>query len=278
MTFLPEDIIEGETIVVPLSSSQNLLQTIGKHDPLALVCYWLKINLGETIYGTGGNWNPEVWTICRFLDKATMNSLTEYQSVLEQLELDFPPDLNIDIFTPDEESIEEANTIRKYYHLKMSNRVFMNDAPLSSFYQRLLDFFELKDGKIDYSDFGLVAKLPTLYKEDLEYDWLKDNSNPIGDVIRDYIHYPELDTFSNLKFVKRTISRNKSHKYYSYWFWDEEKHLYVIKVDQRNVLLGFINHTVKNSDITIRGTTHIGVIHPNSDFRVYVINKNFELE
>ena len=47
MTFLPEDIIEGETIVVPLSSSQNLLQTIGKHDPLALVCYWLKINLGE---------------------------------------------------------------------------------------------------------------------------------------------------------------------------------------------------------------------------------------
>ena len=60
MTFLPEDIIEGETIVVPLSSSQNLLQTIGKHDPLALVCYWLKINLGETIYGTGGNWSPEV--------------------------------------------------------------------------------------------------------------------------------------------------------------------------------------------------------------------------
>jgi hypothetical protein len=81
-----------------------------------------------------------------------------------------------------------------------------------------------------------------------------------------------------LKFVKRTISRNKSHKHYSYWFWDDDKHLYAIKVDQRNVLLGFINHAVKNSDITIHGTAHIGVIHPNSDFRVYVIDKNFELE
>ena len=272
MTFSPG-------VLVPISGSHNLLQTTGNHDPLALVCYWTKINLGETIYGISeGSWSPEVWTMCRFLDKATMNSLTEYQSVLEQFELDFPPDLNVDIFTPDEESIEEANTIREYYHLKMSNRAFMNEAPLSSFYQRLLDFFELKDGKIDYLDFGLVAKLPTLYKEDLEYDWLKENSNPIGEGLKDYIHYPELDTFSNLKFVKRTISRNKSHKHYSYWFWDDDKHLYTIKVDQRNVLLGFINHAVKNSDITIHGTAHIGVIHPNSDFRVYVIDKNFELE
>lgn len=265
--------------LMPIPGSNNLLQTIGNHDPLALVCYWKKINLGETMYGgIGDNWGPEVWTTCRFLDKATMNSLTEYQSVLEQFELDFPTDLNIDIYTPDEESIEEANTIREYYHLKMTKRVFMNDTPLSSFYQRLLDFFELKDGKIKYLDFGLVAKLPTLYNEDLGYDWLQENSQTVGDGVRDYIHYPDVDTFSNLKFVKRTISRNKNYKHYSYWFWDKEKHLYCIKVEHRNVLLGFINHTVKNTDITIRGTTHIGVLHPNSDFKVFVIDKNFELE
>ena len=265
-------------VLVPIYGSDNILQTSGNHDPLALVCYWRKINLGETIYGISeSGWSPEVWAICRFLDKATMNSLTEYRTVIEQFELDFPPDLNIDIYTPDEESIEEANRIREYYHLKMSKRAFMTEAPLSSFYQRLLDFFELKDGKIDYLDFGLVAKLPTLYKEDLTYDWLQENSRSVHEDKRNYI-FDTPSIFNDLKFVKRTITRNKSHKHYSYWFWDEEKHLYCIKVDQRNVLLGFINHAVKNNDITIRGTTSLGVLHPNSEFNVYVIDKNFKVE
>lgn len=243
-------------------------------DPLALVCYWKKLNLVELLYGED---HPNIiWSLCRFLDSAT------FSETAGQLEWNHGyPSMDLEHFEPDEESIAEANEIREYYHLKMSTRAFMEERGLSPFYTRLHYFFNLRNGNILETDFGLVAGLPDMYKEDLEYDWLEENSTSIKQC--DYQQlgsfHSDLVQFDNLKYIMRTVKRSHNGKTYLFWFWDEAKQLHCIEVAPRNILMGFINRAVKSGDdLTFIGRTKVRSMFPNSKCMVkFFSDKDFEV-
>lgn len=242
-------------------------------DPLALVCYWKKLNLVELLYGED---HPSIiWALCRFLDSAT------FSETAGQLEMSLGnPSMDLEHFEPDEESITEANEIREYYHLKMSTRAFMEERGLSPFYVRLHDFFNLHNGNILETDFGLVAGLPDMYKEDLEYDWLEENSTSFNQDPRlSPLHHSGLMQFDNLKYIMRTVKRSHNGKTYLFWFWNEAKQLHCISVAPRNILMGFINRAVKSgNDLTFIGRTKVKSMFPNSKCMVkFFADNDFEV-
>jgi hypothetical protein len=246
-------------------------------DPLALVVYWRKTNILETLMGTDMHYT---YDMCRALE-GNLFRITD-DSYISEL---YKPDeesiaeakqIRDKLYKPDEESIAEAKQIRDYYKSRLGFRAMMNER-VGDFDKKLSEFLDQDRGYILEDQLGMVVKLPEMYQTDLVYDKLRDEYTSVAVKKKNKFHASSIGpTAMRLRYVTKTKHREKRRNYVMYWFSYDGK-LYNLPVEANNYLRPFIEREIKKPEFDITGYVSVAHLHPNSDFWVFRIGSDFEV-
>lgn len=225
------------------------------YDPIALMHFWRKTDMIETLVGNA----PTNYDYARLLDGDLLYQTTD----------------NTDVYTPDEESINEAKKIREYYELKLAHRTFVQDIPLSGYHRALNTFLNMEVGTFLHSHIGVITTLLRVYDEDTSYDKLMQNYKSFD--IHETLEYEivtEKSTVNNLVLIDKIRLNKMGKRYTLYCFKDDSNNIYTIMCGTNNALLPFINRVTRDP-ISIRGiVTHV----PIYPFSNYLVGKFFDFE
>lgn len=232
-------------------------------DPLAVVVYWQKTNMLETVTGAYQSQH----SICRALECGTPS--VDYSLInTDKLKSEGG-------YRPDTESVETARRIRDYYQVRLAYRAFMNEQS-SKFDQNLHDFLKQPIGKFNSNHLGVIVNLPGMYETDIKYDSIKVGRESLPQQDNQWWSLPtQVD--ATLKYVDKLPHRRARRNYSIYYFEDAQNRLYKIKTEKNEYLRPFLEHFCNRGTMKISGYLTIEPLHPNSDFLVYNVVGDFEV-
>lgn len=169
------------------------------------------------------------------------------------------------------EARDMAATIRSYYGRKFTEAVLYGYS-LSDFRRKMSQFLY---GKIELNnnDLGLAYRIPYFYQEDIDTDWVHENTQPIALV-------PELArvTTNSLELtpLRRSLRSQRSGDIIRFWFRTDDGHPALFKVQAANPLLPLMDSLFKQSKISIVAACKIvsmsGQNYSNTRFHVELFN------
>ena len=242
---LPDPCVQHDALASDWTVGNPPPRTYKKpHDPIALMHYWHKTNMIETLLGM----SPTNYDYARLLDGDLLYQTSD----------------NVDAYTPDEESIQEALKIREYYKLKIAHRTFTSDFPISDYYRELSTLLDMEVGTFLHTHIGILTTLLRIYDEDISYDKLQDQYVSF-DHSDDMIIVDTKTTVENLAFVKEIRLNRLGRKQRLCCFKDDDNHLYTIMFEAGNALSPFIDRLCKETFSVHGYVTHVP-LYPYSEF------------
>lgn len=141
--------------------------------------------------------------------------------------------------TPTDQDRATANDIRKYYGHQITVQGLKGNGHMSSFRRKLGSFL---NGTCDLEkkDIGLIYRLPYFYQEDLDIDYVCEQtvSNTNSD-------RSDMDTVVREFSLIRSIDRSRrSGDFRDYWLTDQNRYAYCISIKMDNPLLQFFDSFV----------------------------------
>lgn len=257
--------MRGTSITIPDPHSTSLVdldfgssvqkEYIKMHDPIALMHFWRKTDMIETLVGI----SPTNYDYARLLEGDLLYQTTD----------------SADVYSPDEESIAEAKKIRDYYGLKIAHRSFTTDEPLSEYFKELNTFLNMEVGTYLHSHIGVITTLLRVYDEDTSYDRLMSNhkSFPVDESL-EYKIVTEKSTVDNLVLVDKIRMSKVGRQYTLYCFKDDAENIYTIMCNINNELTPFIDRVTRDP-ISIRGVVSHVQLFPYAN---YLVGKFYDYE
>ncbi len=202
-------------------------------DPLACVVHWEKTNADLSFIADGSPMS--IW--CTML-RSDATQLKDYR--------------------PDRESIEEAEKIRTHYRSKLGMRAIANENDFTDYQKKLGKFISInfKSGlgvsnemPLDY--LGLVVRLPQMYKEDMIFQKLEEKYSSAKEMS---IFDSAVDKVMTLQFVDK-FNFHKDVNGKLQYFFTKDNEIYVLKLQQDNILTPLLRNEIKAGDgqLTITG-------------------------
>lgn len=141
------------------------------------------------------------------------------------------------------DTVIQAEQIRKYYSKKFFWSNLSGGQPLSGFRSRLCYLLENRIRSCKEKDAGIYYKLPYFYDEDMNYDEFKRQYNTTDIPRITYGGPAKVKSQLTLKYVKTTSSRQQKRNINRFWFTDDA-YLYSIEVTSDNPLLEMFTQLV----------------------------------
>lgn len=148
------------------------------------------------------------------------------------------------IVSPDD--VVQANNIRDYYSKKLMMVTLTSDMPLSNF-RKDLNIFISSDGKTFREEMiPLAYSLPELYEYDITLESTVEKAKELDVNLKGSEHM----------FLNKIHRQLRKNKFYDYWFLDDTKKLVCLSVDNKNLLIPFLDNALKNNNGIINLPSH----------------------
>jgi hypothetical protein len=149
-----------------------------------------------------------------------------------------------DVVTPNEDHIELAQKIKRFYRDRIMMRRLTGKT--TSHFQNSVYKFATSEtpNQIDVEAMGLMIKLPEFYEYDRKIDHLAETYNSKIETANNQqiLRDPETHT---LTLVERTQRKTKTTKDHEFWFIDENNHVNKLTVEIANPLVHLLERYIK---------------------------------
>lgn len=162
-----------------------------------------------------------------------------------------------------QEDLDLALEIRDHYSKRIMLWKLLGQ-PMSKFRDALNTFIHQEDMmRVDEDFSGLIRKLPSFYRYDLEFDKMKYGAKePV-------VSGPTFKTSVLLTPIARLEQRTRGDKAYEYWLKDPFEFRYMIPVSSSNTL-DHLYKTIFDKKVPLMYNTQVGVKSRN-DLKYYML-------
>ena len=147
---------------------------------------------------------------------------------------------------------DRANVIRNYYCSKLVIWTLL-EKKLSPFRMALHKFLEGSSRIFQEQTIPLAYRLPDFYEYDIKFEALKvgleKNDLPAG-MVRNSHSFREVELFP----IGQTHRVTKTHDNFEYWFKDANTFMYLVSIDNRNMMKPLLDREFGRPSVKIHGT------------------------
>lgn len=147
---------------------------------------------------------------------------------------------------------DKANVIRNYYCSKLVMCTLL-EKKLSPFRMALHKFLDGSGRIFQEQMIPLAYRLPDFYEYDIAFEELKvgleKNDLPSG-MVRNSHSFREVELFP----IGQTHRVTKTHNNFEYWFKDANNFMYLVSIDNHNMLRPLLDREFDRTSVKIHGT------------------------